>query len=173
MNEAPLSVLIIANPEPTSDWVQSSLKDMNYKLAGRVDTTHQALQLVKRSPIDIILADSTAQGVTELHWIQRLAAESAGTMVIVIAAGTEMEFVRHAMLTGAQGFLLKPFDLTELHKSIQQVHQLSLQLAQTCAVMRLLACSLPCLDNTLVLEPSCERTEDVDERSAFKCIDDC
>ncbi len=127
MNEAPLSILMIANTEPTSDWVQGSLKDMNYKLAGRVEATSQALQMVKRSPIDIILADSTAQGVTELHWIQKLAAESASTMVIVIATSAEMDFVRHAMLTGAQGFLLKPFDLAELHKSIQQVHQLSLQ----------------------------------------------
>jgi pilus assembly protein CpaE len=127
MNEAPLSVLMVANSEPTSDWVQSSLKDMNYKLAGRVEATSQALQMVKRSPIDIILADSMAQGVTELHWIQKLAAESASTMVIVIATSAEMDFVRHAMLTGAQGFLLKPFDLPELHKSIQQVHQLSLQ----------------------------------------------
>ncbi len=127
MNEATLSILMIAGSEPTSDWVQGSLKDMNYKIAGRVDTAHQALQMVKRSPIDIILADSTAQGVTELHWIQKLAAESASTMVIVIANTSEMEFVRQAMLTGAQGFLLKPFDLPELHKSIQQVHQLSLQ----------------------------------------------
>jgi pilus assembly protein CpaE len=31
------------------------------------------------------------------------------------------------MLAGAQGFLLKPFDPSELHRSIQQVHQLSLQ----------------------------------------------
>ncbi len=127
MNEAPLSILMIANAEPTSDWVQGSLKDMNYKLVGRVEGTSQALQMVKRSPVDVILADSAAQGVSEVHWIQKLATESASTMVIVIATNAEMDFVRHAMLTGAQGFLLKPFDLAELHKSIQQVHQLSLQ----------------------------------------------
>jgi pilus assembly protein CpaE len=137
MNEAPLSILMIANAEPTSDWVQGSLKDMNYKLVGRVDATSQAVQMVKRSQVDIILADSTAQGVTELHWIQKLAAESASTMVIVIATTNEMDFVRHAMLTGAQGFLLKPFDLAELHKSIQQVHQLSLQRRAALAGARL------------------------------------
>jgi pilus assembly protein CpaE len=46
---------------------------------------------------------------------------------MVIAANTEMEFVRQAMLAGAQGFLLKPFDLSELNQSIQQAHQLALQ----------------------------------------------
>lgn len=127
VNEMPLSILIITNQDPASDWIRLSLKEANYKLAGVVDSVYAALQVVEQTRVDIILADSAAQGVFETEWIQNLSVQSLGTMVIVIAANDEMEFVRQAMLAGAQGFLLKPFDLSELHRSIQQVHQLALQ----------------------------------------------
>jgi pilus assembly protein CpaE len=123
----PLSILIITNQDPTADWIQVSLKELNYQLAGAVQSVYDALQVLERARVDIILADSAGLGVLETEWIQNLAVQSAGPMVIVSAANTEMEFVRQAMLAGAQGFLLKPFDLSELHASIQQVHQLALQ----------------------------------------------
>jgi pilus assembly protein CpaE len=123
----PLSILIITNQDPTADWIQISLKELNYQLAGVVESVYGALQVLERARVDIILADSAGQGVLETEWIKNLAVQSAGPMVIVSAANTEMEFVRQAMLAGAQGFLLKPFDLSELHQSIQQVHQLALQ----------------------------------------------
>jgi pilus assembly protein CpaE len=123
----PLSILIITSQDPTADWMQASLKEFNYTLAGVVPSVHDALTTLERARVDIILADSAGLGVLKTEWIQNLAVQSAGPTVIVSAANTEMEFVRQAMLAGAQGFLLKPFDLSELHQSIQQVHQLALQ----------------------------------------------
>jgi pilus assembly protein CpaE len=126
-SEIALNILVVAQQDPTTDWIQASLREMNYKLAGIADSAYQALQAVDRAHIDIILADSAATGVLEIEWIQRLAVKPLAPVVIVIATNSEMEFVRQAMLAGAQGFLLKPFDLSELHRSIQQVHQVSLQ----------------------------------------------
>jgi pilus assembly protein CpaE len=130
------SVLVIASHDPTSDWIQLSLDELGYKVAGSVDSAYQALQVIERTPLDIILADSSGHGVSDTGWIQRLAVQSMGTGVIVMATDSEMEFVRQAMLAGAQGFLLKPFDLPELHKSIQQVYQLSLQRKAALAEVR-------------------------------------
>lgn len=126
-NERPLSILVIANQDSNSDWMRTSLKEWDYRLIGIFDSVNQALQVVQETQVDIILADSSAHGVLEFEWIQALTVHSIETMVIVIAANSEMEFVRQAMLAGAQGFLLKPYDMTELHRSIQQVHQLSLK----------------------------------------------
>jgi pilus assembly protein CpaE len=126
-NGTALSVLIIGENDSTTDWIQASLRKEGYKLAGLAASTHQALQRIEEIPVDIILADSSGHGVIESGWIQRLAIRPIETAVIVIATNSEMEFVREAMLAGAQGFLLKPFDLTELYRSIQQVHQLLLQ----------------------------------------------
>jgi len=126
-NGTALRILIIANQDASTDWLQFSLKELDYKVVGAVDSAHQALQVVERTQVDLILADSSAQGVAEVAWVQTLAVQSIGTIVMVIAANSEMEFVRQTMLAGAQGFLLKPFDLPELHRSIQQVHQVALQ----------------------------------------------
>jgi CheY-like chemotaxis protein len=110
-SEIALNILVVAQQDPTTDWIQASLREMNYKLAGIADSAYQALQAVDRAHIDIILADSAATGVLEIEWIQRLAVKPLAPVVIVIATNSEMEFVRQAMLAGAQGFLLKPFDL--------------------------------------------------------------
>lgn len=122
-----LNVLLIAQNDPTLSWIQNSLQERGYKLIGPIDSVYYAMQKIQDNRVDIILADSSGQGVLETEWIQRLAVQSMEAVVIVTASTSEMEFVRQAMLAGAQGFLLKPFDLSELHKSIQQAHQLSLQ----------------------------------------------
>jgi pilus assembly protein CpaE len=127
INETPLNILVIASRDSTTDWMRSSLREWGYGLIGVFDAVFQALQVTEDTHVDIILADSSAPGVQETDWIQTFTVQSLGTSVIVMAADSEMEFVRQAMLAGAQGFLLKPFDLSELQRSIQQVHQLSLK----------------------------------------------
>jgi pilus assembly protein CpaE len=132
-NETPLSILVIASPNSNTERMRTSLEEWNYGLIGIVDSVDQAVQIIQETQVDIILADSSAHGALETEWIQALTIRSAETVVIVIAANSEMEFVQRAMLAGAQGFLVNPFDVTELHKSIQQVHQLSLQRKATLA----------------------------------------
>lgn len=127
LGQRPLNVLVIAKYEPTFDWTQLSLQEQHYHLVGRVDSTEQALKTLTQTPVDIILADSSGDGVLDLAWFQQPALRSTETLILVIATTSEMEFVREAMLAGAKGFLLKPFDLAELSRSIQQVHQLWLQ----------------------------------------------
>jgi pilus assembly protein CpaE len=123
----PLRILVIAKYDPTFDWVQLSLQEQNYELAGHVDSLDQALRKLERTQVDVILADSSVEGVLQTKWIQQLSVQLPETLMLVIATNTEMDFVREAMLAGAQGFLLKPFSLSELSQSIGQVHQLWLQ----------------------------------------------
>lgn len=126
-NPNPLRLLIVTPEDPNAEWIRVSTRELNCKLVGVVDSAFQAMQAVEKTQVDIILADSLAHGVRDVEWIQRLTLHAMGTMVIVMASHAEMEFVRQAMLAGAQGFLIKPFDLSELYQSILQVHQLALQ----------------------------------------------
>ena len=122
-----LNVLIIAKYDPTIDWMQFSLQEHNYHVVGRVESVGQALPRIKQGHIDVILADSSGDGVLDTEWIQNLVLYATGIIILVTAKNTEMDFVREAMLAGAQSFLLKPFDTTELSRSIEQVHRLWLQ----------------------------------------------
>jgi pilus assembly protein CpaE len=122
-----LSVLITAKYEPTFDWVQLTLQEQHYRLVGRVDSIEQALKKLGRVHVDILLVDTSGEGVVNLQWLRTLSVQFPGLLTLVIATTAEMDFIREAMLAGAQGFLLKPFDLAELSRSIEQVHQLWLQ----------------------------------------------
>ena len=127
INQTPLRVLIIAKYDPTIDWVQFSLQEQRYETVGRFDSIDQAWPHLNRTRVDIVLADTSGEGVLEIGWVRRLAVQFPETLTLVIAMNSDMNFVREAMLAGAQGFLLKPFDLPELARSIEQVHQLWLQ----------------------------------------------
>ncbi len=123
-NEKSLNVLVIADYDPTMDWVQLSLQEQAYQIKGRVESVSQALQYIQQNPVDVLVADSSGYGVLEIDWVQTLAAQTGKILILVIASGSEMDFVREAMLAGAHGFLLKPFDLPDLSRSIAQVHQI-------------------------------------------------
>ena len=119
----PLNVLVIAKYDPTIDWIQLSFKEQNYELAGRVESVEEAFQHIERGPVDVIIADSSGEGVLDSDWVKGLATQTSRILILVIATNTEMEFVREAMLAGAHGFLLKPFDVLDLSRSIEQIHQ--------------------------------------------------
>jgi pilus assembly protein CpaE len=127
VNDTALNVLIIAKYDPTFDWVQLTLQEQHYNIVGLVESVDQIWRFLKQNQVDIIVADTSVEGVHNTTWIHKLAMQSSSTLVMVIAMSQEMDFVREAMLSGAQAFLLKPFDLTELSRSIEQVYQLWLK----------------------------------------------
>ncbi len=127
IDKAGLSVLVIAGYDPTIDWIEYSLQEQRYRVIGQVLSVEQALQQLKQTQVDVIIADSSGDGVVETEWIQQLVLQATGIIILVTASSVEMDFVREAMLAGAQSFLLKPFDLLELSRSIEQVHRLWLQ----------------------------------------------
>lgn len=125
--EKSLNILIVAGYASDLDWVQLSLQEHDYQVLGQVYAVAEAAQVIEKTQVDLILADSSGEGVLETEWIKRLAFKATGSLILVSATHTQMDFVREAMLAGASGFLLKPFDLADLSRSIEQVYHLWLQ----------------------------------------------
>lgn len=132
-----LRILVLAGYDPEIEWIQFSLQEQNYDVLGQVLSVREAWEAMQQTEIDIILADSSGEGVLDPQWIQSLLVQSKRSLVLVSASSLEMDFVREAMLAGASGFLLKPFEPAELSRSIDQAYQLWLQrnalLAETAA----------------------------------------
>lgn len=122
-----LNILIIAGHASDLDWVQLSLQDHHYQVLGQVFSVAEAAQVVEKTQVDLILADGSGEGVLDTDWIKALTFKTTGSLILVSATQSQMDFVREAMLAGASGFLLKPFDLDDLSKSIEQVYHLWLQ----------------------------------------------
>lgn len=119
-----LNILIVAGYASDLDWVHLSLQEHDYQVLGQVYSVAEAAQVIEKTQVDIILADSSGEGVLETEWIKKLAFRAAGSLILISATQTQMDFVREAMLAGASGFLLKPFDLEDLSRSIEQVYHL-------------------------------------------------
>lgn len=122
-----LNILIIAAHASDLDWVHLSLEDQHYQVLGQVFSVAEAVQVINRTQVDLILADSSGEGVLKTDWIKGLIFKATGCLILVSATQNQMDFVREAMLAGASGFLLKPFDLADLSNSIEQLYHLWLQ----------------------------------------------
>lgn len=122
-----IKILIVAGPDPIADWMAIVVNSEEGMLClGLVRNLAQALETVEQMEPDVILVDTSSGILQEGDLIDRLAAPISGAAVIVAAATGEMDSVRHAMLHGAQGFLLKPFGEEELLSSIRQAYDLTL-----------------------------------------------
>ncbi|HSJ56469.1 MAG TPA: P-loop NTPase, partial [Anaerolineae bacterium] len=82
---------------------------------------------VEKLKPNVVLVDIASGILEHADLLNRLAAPSAACAVIVVAMGHEVDLVRQAMLSGAQGFLLKPFGETDLLSSVRQAYELSMQ----------------------------------------------
>jgi pilus assembly protein CpaE len=127
LDKKALRILVIAKNEPTFEGIEVVLQAQHYEVVGRATSVEQGLSQIIRTPVDIVLVDSSGDGVQNVKWIQELSLQVADTLVLVSASASEMDFVSKAMLAGAKGFLLKPFDVFELSRSIEQAYQLALQ----------------------------------------------
>ena len=123
-----IRVLIVPGQDPVGEWMATVVKlDPGLALLGSVRDLDQVLPTLERLSPDVVLVDLSSGILQTRSLLGRIAAPMSGAAVIVVAAGTEVDQVRQAMLYGAQGFLLKPFGEAELLNSVRQAYELVAQ----------------------------------------------
>ncbi|MBX5465435.1 MAG: response regulator [Clostridia bacterium] len=77
-----------------------------------------ALAIAEREPLDLVLLDLILPGLDGYEVLRRLRASpaTAGLPVLILSARVPPE--GEASLAGAQGYLVKPFDLDELERQV-------------------------------------------------------
>lgn len=91
------------------------------QLAGRIllaGNGEQAITLVQKEKIDIILLDMKMPGLSGLELLQEIRNVGYGESVIVMTAYDELELARQSFQFGADNYLIKPFDIWELKEIV-------------------------------------------------------
>jgi len=123
-----IRVLLIAGPDTVGDWMASVINaEPSMTFLGLVRNLSQAHEAVDKLKPDVVLLDIGSGILQHGDLINRLSAPLSGPALIVVALMGEVEAVRQAMLSGAQGFLLKPFSEDELRNSVRQAYNLTRQ----------------------------------------------
>jgi DNA-binding NarL/FixJ family response regulator len=98
--------------------VQSDLE-----LVGVAASCAEALQLVKKHPVDILLVDLRMPEVSGVETIQRIHALAPGARSIVLSSYDYDEEIHSAVRAGAQGYVHKQAPAEEILQAIRAVYR--------------------------------------------------
>jgi DNA-binding NarL/FixJ family response regulator len=110
-----IKVLIVDDHQIVRDGIGSILANENdIELIGSLASAQKALDFIKCSPPDVIIADLSMPSISGIEFTQRLTENYPTIKVLILSMFSNEEFVIKAIQAGAKGYLPKQDSTTEL-----------------------------------------------------------
>lgn len=117
---APKRVLVVDDEPKFCQVVAEFLRRRGYEAVTAESGTQAILRLERFTP-DVVLLDIRMPGLSGLEVIKLLRARFLAPRIIVISAADPDQTGREAIQLGAQAFMCKPIDFTQLEQVISGV----------------------------------------------------
>lgn len=102
------------------DW-----KDLGFEIAGRAANAFEALEILKKDTIDLVIADIKMPGMSGLEMAAKVREEKISDAYFVILSGyNDFSNVRAALQNECLDFLVKPVEKSELLAVLDKVQKL-------------------------------------------------
>ncbi|HCC07191.1 MAG TPA: response regulator [Clostridiales bacterium] len=115
------SILIVDDAQ----FIRYSLKTMidatDFNVIGEAENGKVAVKLFRQLEPDIVLMDITMPEMDGLEALKEIMKINPRAKVIMISAVGKEEMVRDAVLSGAKGFIVKPFKEETLIKTLEKM----------------------------------------------------
>ncbi len=112
-------ILVVENESIIAMDIEKSLQDLGYEVVARVTSGEQAISRVGDNNIDLVLMDIMLG--TEMDGIE--AAEQIRSRfkvpVVFLTAYANDEVLARAKISGPHGYIVKPFDQTDLRIAVE------------------------------------------------------
>ncbi|HEY0266222.1 MAG TPA: response regulator transcription factor [Rhizomicrobium sp.] len=114
----PLRVLIVDDEPPIRRFLRTALAAQDYRVEEAADG-EQALDFLKRNPVDLIILDLGLPGIDGLEVVRRLRAQGLATPIIILSSRDDEAGKVAALDLGADDYVSKPFGVEELSARIR------------------------------------------------------
>lgn len=114
--------ILIVDDEPSIRNSLTLILESQFDVSTAVDG-EEALGVAEREQPDLILLDMTIPKMDGLEVMKRLKERAAGVPVVMLTAASTVRTAVHAMKSGADEFIDKPFDIAELQRVIHSLLQ--------------------------------------------------
>ncbi len=102
-----------------------------FEVAGVARSGTEALRLLRRGPVDLVLLDMHLPDVHGLELLQRLRQDGHLCDVVAVTSARDLDVVRRAVAQGVVSYLLKPFTFAGLRAKLEQYAAYAAHLAAT------------------------------------------
>ncbi len=86
-----------------------------------VSNGHEALELMRRQPVDLAVLDLSMPGMSGLDLLRRIKSDHPATAVLVLSMHAEEQYAVRAFKLGANGYVTKDSAAAELLMAVQKV----------------------------------------------------
>ena len=115
-----VKILIVEDDALIGAELVSTLADRTYSVLGPITAGEDVLAAVQMHKPDVILMDITLSGAMDgIQAAQLLQEQKSSVPVVFLSAFHDEITLQRAKLTNPYGYLIKPFDASELHATIQ------------------------------------------------------
>jgi len=91
------------------------------QFTGSAGNGHQAVEMFKRNPADVVTMDITMPEMDGIQCVRELVALNPKVLILVISALADKATAIEAMKQGANGFLCKPFTDRQLTEALDEL----------------------------------------------------
>lgn len=114
-----VQILVVEDNSIVGKDIQKRLTTMGYAVPNVAATGNRALEMVEESKPDLVLMDIMLKGNLDGMETAQQMASKHNIPVVYLTAYSDDSTLEKAKATGAFGYLLKPFNETELHTTIE------------------------------------------------------
>ncbi len=132
-------ILIVEDEFIVSSEIQEYLQLMGHTVAGKAKTGQQAVEKAESLKPDLVLMDIGLKGAMDGVEAAEQIYSRFSIPVIYLTAHADVATVKRAKITGPFGYVVKPFDQSDLHSAIeiaQHRYELERKLRQTNAEIK-------------------------------------
>ena len=115
----PARILIVEDERITAEDLRDILTDLGYTVTGSVSSGAEAIAQAEEAPPDLALMDIRIKGEMDGAETARILRERFNIPVVYLTAHADTSTLSRAKLAQPLGYIVKPFQETELHASIE------------------------------------------------------
>lgn len=117
-------VLLVDDHRVILDGLQAMIdwEACGYRLVGAAESGHEALEILEKTPCDLLITDVRMPDMNGLELIERVRRRMSDIEIMVISAYGEFEYAKTAMQFGVNSYLLKPISSEKLIESLLLTH---------------------------------------------------
>jgi DNA-binding NarL/FixJ family response regulator len=118
----PLRILLADDHAAMRAGIRARLETLPaIEVVGEASDGHSALRLIGECSPDVALVDISMPGLNGLEVVARATKAWPRTRIIMLSLHADEEYVHHALLAGAAGYLLKNANLGEFERALRAV----------------------------------------------------
>ncbi len=116
-----IKIIIVDDSPDTRDGLKKFISlESNIEIIGEAENGKEAIRQTKQLQPDIVLMDINMPGMDGISATEIISQEMPEVGIIILSVQGEQEYLRRAMISGANDYLVKPFSPDELINSIRK-----------------------------------------------------